>query len=127
MSEQNQRSEALFEVLSQNKKKRKRRIVRTVLIVIAVIAAILVGLVFYLRHRVEQRFASSATEVLRYEVTTGTINTVVSGSGTLAQVDVEDITVPTGVEITEVLVENRDTVSQGYRYDYPGGRSGSAG
>ena len=113
MSEQNQRSDALFEVLSQNKKKRKRKILRTVLIIIAVIAVILVSLVFYLRHRVEQRFASSATEVLRYEVTTGTINTIVSGSGTLAQVDVEDITVPTGVEIIEVLVENRDTVSQG--------------
>jgi len=113
MSEQNERSEALFETLSQNKKKRRRRIVRTVLIVIAVIAAILVGLVFYLRHRVEQRFASSVAEVLRYEVTTGTIHTVVSGSGTLTQVDVEDITVPLGVEITEVLVENRDAVKKG--------------
>lgn len=113
MSEQNQRSEALFETLSQNKKKRRRRILRTVLIVIAVIVAILIGLVLYLRSRVEQRFAGSAAEVLRYEVVTGTINTVVSGSGTLTQVDVEDITVPQGVEITEVLVENRDAVKKG--------------
>ena len=87
MSEQNQRSEALFEVLSQNKKKRRRRVLRTVLIVIAVIVAILVGLVFYLRQRVEQRFASSVAEVLRYEVKTGTIHTVVSGSGTLEQIN----------------------------------------
>ena len=113
MSEQNQRSEALFEVLSQNKKKRRRRVLRTVLIVIAVIVAILVGLVFYLRQRVEQRFAASVAEVLRYEVKTGTIHTVVSGSGTLEQVDVEDISVPEGVEIVEVLVENRDTVAKG--------------
>lgn len=113
MSEQNQHSEALFDTLSKNKKKRRRKIIRTVLIVIAVIAVILVGLVFHLRRQVEQRFASSTAEVLRYEVVTGTINTVVSGSGTLTQVDVEDITVPSGVEITEVLVENRDTVSQG--------------
>ena len=113
MSEQNQHSEALFDTLSKNKKKRRRKVVRTVLIVIAVIAAILVGLVFHLRRKVEQRFASSAAEVIRYEVVTGTINTVVSGSGTLAQVDMEDISVPTGVEITEVLVENRDSVSQG--------------
>ena len=113
MSEQNQRSEALFEILSQNKKKRRRKIIRTVLIVIAVIAAILVGLVFYLRQKVDRRFANATAEVLRYEVATGTIHTVVSGSGTLAQVDVEDITVPQGVEVIDVLVETRDTVSKG--------------
>lgn len=113
MREENQHSEELFETLSKNKKRKKRRILRTVLIVIAVIAAILVGLVFYLRHRVEQRFAAAAAEVLRYEVQTGTIHTVVSGSGTLAQVDVEDIAVPAGVEITEVLAENRDAVKKG--------------
>lgn len=113
MSEQNQHSEALFDTLNKNKKKRKRRVVRTVLTVIAIIAAILVCLVFYLRHKVEQRFASAAAEVLRYEASTGTIHTVVSGSGALEQVDVEDIAVPSGVEITEVLVENRDAVSKG--------------
>ena len=113
MSEQNQHSEALFDTLSKNKKKRRRRIIRTVLTVIAVIAVILVGLVFYLRQRVEQRFASAEAEVLRHEVATGTIHTIVSGSGALEQVDVEDITVPVGLEITEVLVENRDAVSKG--------------
>ena len=113
MSEQNNHSEELFETLSKNKKRKRRKVLRTVLIVIAVIAAILVGLVFYLRHKVEQRFASAAAEVQSYEVKTGTINTLVSGSGTLTQVDVEDITVPTGVEITEVLVRNRETVAKG--------------
>ena len=113
MSEQNQHSEALFDTLSKNKKKRRRKLLRTVLIVIAVIAVILVGLVFYLRQKVERRFADASAEVLRYEVTTGTIHTVVSGSGTLVQVDEEEITVPAGVEITEVLVENRDAVTKG--------------
>ncbi len=113
MSEQNQRPDELFETLSRNKKKKKRKLIRTVLTVIAIAAVILVGLVFYFRSRVEQRFASTAAEVLRYDVATGTIHTVVSGSGTLAQVDVEDITVPAGVEITEVLAENRDTVKKG--------------
>ena len=113
MREENQHSEELFETLSKNKKKKKRRILRTVLIVIAVIAAILVGLVFYLRQRVEQRFASAAAEVQRYEVQTGTIHTVVSGSGTLTQVDVETMSVPAGVEITEVLAENRASVKEG--------------
>jgi multidrug efflux pump subunit AcrA (membrane-fusion protein) len=113
MREENQHSEELFETLSKNKKRKRRRLLRTVLIVIAVVAVILVGLVFYLRQKVEQRFAAAAAEVLRYEVQTGTIHTVVSGSGTLTQVAVEDIAVPTGVEITEVLVENRDAVKKG--------------
>lgn len=113
MSEQNQHSEALFETLSKNKKKRRRKIIRTVLIVIAIVAVILVGLVFYLRQKVERRFSGAEAEVLCYEVATGTIHTVVSGSGSLTQVDVEEITVPVGVEITDVLVENRDAVSKG--------------
>ncbi len=113
MSEQNQRSDDLFDTLSKNKKRKKRKLIRTVLTVIAIVAVILVVLVFYFRNRVDQKFASGAAEVLRYEVAAGTIHTVVSGSGTLAQVDVEDITVPLGVEITDVLVENRDAVKQG--------------
>jgi len=113
MSEQIQRGDELFETLSKNKKKRRNKIIRTVLIVIAVIAAILVGLVFYLRNRVEQRFAAAAADVKSHVVMPGTIHTVVSGSGTLTQVDVEDITVPMGVEITEVLVEAQDQVAAG--------------
>lgn len=113
MSEQTQRGDELFETLSKNKKKRRRKILRTVLIILAVVALILVGTILYLRQRVEERFASAAADVQTYTVQTGTINTVVSGSGTLTQVDLEDITVPTGVEIIEVLVENRDTVDSG--------------
>ena len=113
MSEQIQRGDELFETLSKNKKKRRNKIIRTVLIVIAVIAAILVGLVFYLRNRVEQRFAAAAADVKSHVVMPGTIHTVVSGSGTLTQVDVEDITVPMGGEITEVLVEAQDQVAAG--------------
>jgi len=113
MSENIQRGDELFETLSKNKKKRRRKVLRTVLIIIAVVALILVGAVIYLRHRVEQRFANAAADVQSYVVQTGTINTVVAGSGTLTQVDLEDITVPAGVEIIEVLAENRDVVKAG--------------
>ena len=113
MSEQNQRSEELFDQLSKNKKKRRRKLVRTVLIVIAVVAVILVAAVMVLRSRVKARFAAAEADVKTYAVSTGTINTVVSGSGTLAEVDQEILTVPVGVEITEVLAEAGDTVSQG--------------
>ncbi len=113
MSEQNQRSDDLFDALSKNKKRKKRRLVRTVLTVIAIAAVILAVLVFYFRNQVDRKFAGSDAQVLRYEVAAGTIHTVVSGSGTLAQVDVETISVPAGVEITGVLPENRDAVQQG--------------
>ena len=113
MSKQNPRDDALFEQLGKSKKQRRRRTVRTVLIVIAVlIVAAIIG-VSYLQRQVRERFASTAADVLSYEAATGTISTVVSGSGTLENVDTESITVPAGVEITEVLVERNDTVSEG--------------
>lgn len=113
MSEQTQRGEELFDQLSKNKKKRKRKVIRTILTIIVVIAVILVAAVVYLRQQVRERFASAAAEVETYEVSTGTINTVVSGSGVLTEVDLEQMTLPEGVEITEVFIEAGDTVEQG--------------
>ena len=113
MSEQNQRAEALFETLSKNKKMRRRRIIRTVLIIIGIIAAILVATVIVLTKRVEKRFAAAAADVQTYQVTTGTIHTIVSGSGVLTEEDLEEITVPSGVEINEVMVDAGDTVLKG--------------
>lgn len=113
MSEQNQRAEALFETLSKNKKLRRRRIIRTVLITVAVIAAILITTVILLTKKVEKRFAAAAAEVQSYQVTTGTIHTIVSGTGVLTEEDLEEISVPSGVEITEVMVDAGDTVSKG--------------
>ena len=113
MSEQNQRAEALFETLSKNKKLRRRKVLRTVLITIAVIAAILITTVIVLTRKVEKRFAAAAAEVQSYQVTTGTIHTIVSGTGVLMEEDLEEITVPSGVEITEVVVDAGDTVRKG--------------
>lgn len=113
MSEQNQRSEELFNTLSKNKKMRKRKLIRNVVIIIAVIAVILVAAVVMLRRNVDQRFAADTAEVLTYQVATGTIHTTVSGSGVLAEVDVEQLTVPVGVTINEIEVEAGDTVAQG--------------
>ena len=113
MSEQNQRAEALFETLSKNKKLRRRKVLRTVLITIAVIATILIATVIILTKKVEKRFAAAAAEVQSYQVTTGTIHTIVSGTGVLTEEDLEEITVPSGVEITEVMVDAGDTVRKG--------------
>lgn len=113
MENQNQRSEELFDTLSKNKKKKKRKLIRTVLIILAVIAIILIGTVAYLRKQVNERFGNEAAEVEQYTVETGTIQTLVSGSGTLTQVDLETVTVPAGVDITEVTVKRNQTVSAG--------------
>lgn len=113
MDEQQRSGEELFERLNREKKQHRRKVVRTVIIVIAVIAALLVLLVLNLRRSVEKKFAAAEKEVLTYQVAPGTIHTLVTGSGVLAQVDEEEITVPTGVEIDEVFPEAGDIVSKG--------------
>ena len=105
--------EALFEVLGRNKKARRRRVIRTVTIVICLLAAGLTGGVFYLRRQVQEQFAAGTQEVLSAQAERGTISTVVSGSGMLANVDTETVSVPSGVEVTEILVKYGDAVKQG--------------
>ena len=106
------RSDALFEALGKSKKRKKRKILITVAAIIAVLALILVVGTAVLQRRVREQFASEADEVLKHTVETGTISTLVSGSGTLTNVDAEAIGIPEGVELTEILVENGDTVEE---------------
>ena len=113
MSEQNSKADALFEALNKDKKRRKRKLIRTVLIIVAVIAVALVTTVILLRKNVEKRFAAAAAEVQSYQVTTGTIHTTVSGTGVLTEDDLEEITVPAGVAINEVMVDAGETVQKG--------------
>jgi len=108
-----QRDDALFEALGKNKKRKRRRIITTVVSVVLVLAIIAVVGVSFLQRRVREQFASSQGEVLSFDVTTGSISTVVSGSGSLSDVDLEAITVPEGVEITEVLVKRNQTIATG--------------
>ena len=113
MDEQQRPGEELFDRLNREKKQRRRKVIRTVIIVIAVIALALVLLVLNLRRTVQQKFAAAEKEVLTYQVAPGTIHTLVSGSGVLAQVDEEEIKVPAGVEIDEVICEAGDVVAKG--------------
>ena len=108
-----QRDDALFEVLGKNKKRRKRRIIVTVVSIVLVLAMIAVVGVSFLQRRVREQFASNQGEVLSYEVSTGSISTVVSGSGSLTDVDLNSITVPEGVEITEVKVKTNQAIAKG--------------
>lgn len=113
MNPQESRDEALFDALGKSKKKKKRKILRTVLIIVLIVAAVLTAAVIILQQRVRDRFAVMDADVLSYDVKTGTISTVVSGSGILENVDTETVTVPTGVELTDILVSYGDTVEAG--------------
>ena len=108
-----QRDDALFETLGKNKKRKRRKIIITVVSILLVLAIIAVVGISFLQRRVREQFASSQSEVLSYSVTTGSVSTVVSGSGSLTDVDLDSITVPDGVEITEVLVKANQSIVQG--------------
>ena len=108
-----QRDDALFETLGKNKKRKKRKILITVVSILVVIALILVIGVTTLQRRVREQFAASQGEVLSHSVSTGSISTLVSGSGYLTDVDLEEIDVPAGVEIPDVEVKRNQTISKG--------------
>ena len=113
MEEQQKSGEELFDKLSQEKKQRRRKRLRRVTIIVAVIFAALVMVVSHLRKNVDARFAATQKDVQSYTVAPGTIHTLVSGSGVLEQVDEEDVTVPAGVEVDEVIAEAGDAVAKG--------------
>ena len=107
------RDDALFETLQRNKKAKKRKLVRMVVTILVILAVMLIAGVSVLRRQVREQFGGSAAEVLSEQAERGTISTVVSGSGILLNVDTETISVPAGVEVTEILVEYGDTVEEG--------------
>ena len=107
------KDEALFEALGKNKKKKKKKIIRTIISIVLILAIVLISGVNILQRRVRQEFAMGDVEVISFDVTTGTISTVVSGSGTLQNVDTETVMLPGGVELTDVLVSYGDAVEEG--------------
>ena len=113
MDENKNRDEALFTALDKGKKKKKRKRIITILIVIAVIAAALVFAVRNLQAKVRDAVSSQSASVLTWVVAYGSVNTTVSGSGAISDVDTEDICVPDGVEVEEILVEANASVSRG--------------
>lgn len=107
------KDEALFEALGKSKKKKKKKIIRTIISVVLILTIVLISGVNILQRRVRQEFAMGDVEVISFNVTTGTISTVVSGSGTLQNVDTETVALPSGVELTDILVSYGDAVEEG--------------
>ena len=107
------RDDALFETLNRNKKAKKRKLIRTMVTIVVVLAVILMAAVVILRRQVREQFGGEAQEVLSEQAQRGTISTVVSGSGMLLNVDTETISIPAGVEVTDILVAYGDAVAEG--------------
>lgn len=107
------KDDALFEALGKSNKQKRKRIIRTIVIIVLLLAVVLVSATFILQRRVKEKFASHDLDVLSYNVTTGTISTIVSGSGTIQNVDTETVSIPAGVELTEILVDYGDAVETG--------------
>lgn len=108
-----QRDEELFDSLQRSKKAKKKKRIRNIAIVVGVLAAVLVAAVLILRRQVRENFAMSGDEVISATVERGTISTVVSGSGMLENVDTETLTLPEGVELTEILAQFGDSFQEG--------------
>lgn len=106
-------NEELFATKSKKKKKRKIRITITVISIIVVLLIAGGITISVLQKKVKQQFASSSSDIKSYVVEAGTISTVVSGSGTLTDVDLTSISVPDGVEITEVYIKANEKINEG--------------
>lgn len=93
------------------KMKRKNKwklagIVLAVALVVVVVGRLAAG-------RRGSRSASAETTVQSATAETGSISTTVEGTGTLQQGTAENVTVPVGIKIEEVLVEAGDAVTAG--------------
>ena len=82
--------------------KRKKTVQRVIAIVAVVLVAGLAG-TLYVRQRVQRSVtAQSGSNVKSVAVTTGSIKTTVSGSGSLTSDNVEDLTVPATVKVEKL-------------------------
>ncbi len=95
-----------------SKQVRKVRNIRAALIVVIVVAG-LSGAVGLLRRQVTSSVMAGEDAALSATVSRGSITNVVSGSGNLTDEDVQAISLYTGVELSEVLVETGDAVAEG--------------
>ena len=111
LTNETERDDALFEALGKNKRRKRRKIIITVIVIILIVA--IVAVVSMLKEKVQEEFAPTGGEVLSYTVSTGTISTVVSGSGTLTDTSLTSVTIPENVEIDEIIVKTKDTIKEG--------------
>lgn len=111
METNKERDEELFAQLKKAKRKKRRKVILTVLILLALAGVGIFAGMNYLRGRVQAQLATNTVEVKSYQAESGRINTTVSGSGTLSYTGHEDLNLPEGVEVDELLVAVGDPVT----------------
>ncbi len=113
MENQNERDDLLFAQLKKAKRRKRRKVIITVALVLSLVLIAGAGAVVYLRRQVRTQFAQDTAQVQSYAATTGRISSTVSGSGSLSYLDFEDVTVPAGVTVEEVLISRGDILEAG--------------
>ena len=107
--------QALFAAIGKGKRRRRVRRIVTVILLLALAAGGIWAAVRYGKKKVAEQVGNMtpASTVTAYTVDTGSVNTTVSGSGQLKDVDTEKITLPKGVKVEELLVSAGDRVEAG--------------
>jgi multidrug efflux pump subunit AcrA (membrane-fusion protein) len=100
--------------MAKTKKMSKKKKIILIASVSAAVAAAGTGAFFFMRWKASTAMAAQMTKtVASAQVTAGSITNSVTGTGTLAEDDPEDISVPTGIKIDKILVESGDAVKEG--------------
>lgn len=97
----------------QQKKRRKKRIAITCAILVAVLVVITILLVMLQRSITEKYKEEEQQEILTAIVTTGSIRTTVSGSGTLSNEESVEVMLPANVLLDQVVVNRQESVEAG--------------
>lgn len=93
---------------------KRRNFIRRTLAVISVVILVITAAVLFFQRRVQEKYtAGDLDPVLSAAVTTGSIQTTVSGSGALTGEGIVDVEVPDSVPLDTIYVETGDHVKAG--------------
>ena len=95
------------------KAERRSRRIRITICIVAVAVLLIAAGIFFLQKKVRQDFASNGQDVSTAQVSVGSISTTVSGSGSLVSDGVTEVTLPDGVSIKKLYVEEGSAVEEG--------------
>lgn len=91
-----------------------KKTVQKVIAITAVILLIITALVLYYQRKIKRDYANKNYQTIQTaEVTTGSIRTSVSGTGSLTSEGTVDVDMSSVVELEDILVEEGDTVEEG--------------
>ena len=97
-----------------NKALKRKKTTQKIIAITSVALLILLAAVLVVRQNVRAKYGNhGTTKVQTTQVTTGSIRTTVSGSGSLTSEDIEDVNFPTKITVDSILVKQGDDVEEG--------------